>query len=210
MVKTGFIVLMLALATSPLMADTAAEPIWRWVDEDGRVTFSNIKPPALARDVTVIESRWTADKDRRPSAAGPQADARPDHQPWRAAYDSLLDALDDLRGTVNDLRADRSTPRYVLYTPEVDYAYSRRYFRRHRHSVFDRRGRYERRSPTFGTRRYDRSYYGGSYRYRSDLPSFGAHQSMRAPASRAANRDPRAYARSQARPDGPPGYGQRP
>lgn len=210
MVKTSYILLMLALATPPLFADTAAEPIWRWVDEDGRVTYSNIKPPAPARDLTVIESRWAADETRRPSAPVPQDATRPGHQPWRDTYDSLLDALDALRGTVDDLRGELSRPRYVLYTPEADYAYSRRYDRGRRHNAFDRRGRDKRQASPFGARRYDRSYFSDAYRYRSDLPTFGADQTPRAPARRSADRDQRAYSRSQAQPGRALGYGRRP
>ena len=172
--KTYHLFLTLVLTMSTPAADAAADPIWRWVDANGRVTFSNIKPPGPVRNVTIIESRWAADESRRPSAAGQNGPPGPEHHPWRDAYDMLLEEIDDLQEYVDDLRSDLSATRYVLYTPEADYAYSRRYDwapRRHPPRQRDH----------YGQRRYDRSYFSRSYRYRSTLPQFG---SDRAPSTR--------------------------
>ena len=206
--KTYRLVLMLVLSLALYTAVAAAEPIWRWVDENGHVIYSNLRPPAQARDVTVIESRWSADENRRPAAVGPHGTTQPAHQPWIEAYDMLLDELNDLRGYVDDLGDDLSAARYILYTPEFDYAYSRRYYWGPRRDDVARRERHQRASKPFGERRYDRSYFSGAYRYRSNLPTFGADRAARAPVRRFANQDGHAYFRSQAHPgrasgDGP-------
>ncbi|MDJ0886032.1 MAG: DUF4124 domain-containing protein [Desulfobacterales bacterium] len=210
--KTYRLVLVLVLCMLPWAAFVAAEPIWRWVDENGHVIYSNLRPPVQARDVTVIESRWSADENRPPSAAGPHSTAQPGHHPWLEAYNMLLDELNDLRGYVDELGDDGSDARYILYTPEFDYAYSRRYYRgprRHRRDDVDRRERHQRALKPFGARRYDHSYFSGAYRYRSNLPTFGADRAARAPVRRFANQDGHAYSKSQAHPDRASGDGPR-
>ena len=179
--KRAVHVLILVLATALPATETAAETIWRWVDDNGRVTFSNVEPPHQARNVTAIESRWTAGENRRAAATGPHGATWPEHHPWREAYDMLLDELYDLRAYADDLRSDLDATRYVLYTPETDYAYSRRYYqgpRRHRNGGVPGRRHPSRQGDHYGQRRYDRSYFGSSYRYRSTLPQFGGNQAL--------------------------------
>ena len=61
----------------------------------------------------------------------------------------------------------------------------------------------------FGVRRYDRSYFSTAYRYRSDLPTFGADRTSRPPVRQTAERNQRAYQRSHVQPGSASAYGRR-
>ncbi len=176
----------------------AADHLWRWVDEDGVLTFSNTRPPASARDVVPIYSRYAEDADRLKSEA---QDAN--HQPREASTNRWRTDPQANPGTMGQetlfsdqtqfddpYRADEddccgqyvdSIPYDRLYAPYIDYAYSRRYYKGSRRyaqrhyagrSLYRHPYRQYRKRHHFGYRRYDRHYYHNSYRYRSNLPRY--------------------------------------
>ncbi len=172
----------------------ASDHLWRWVDEDGVLTFSNTKPPASARDVTPLTSRYqVAANHMEPGAQDANRQPRePSANHWRPDPQSNAGTVDQETLSSDQIpfdepyRADEddccgqyvdAIPYDSLYAPYSDYVYSRRYdkgFRRYaqRHYTGRPPYRYHPQRHLFGYRRYDRHYFYNSYRYRSSLPSY--------------------------------------
>ncbi len=184
--RSSGIILVLVLAFSPVAADTADDQLWRWVDASGLVTYSNQPPPAQARDVTTIVSRWAADESRPPAPEGQAAASR---RSYEESYATT-------RQYDNCLSCGQPYPHYVRYTPYTDCGYSRRINggpRRHGQRDSHRKRHYYQKQ-----RRYERDYFSSSYRYRANLPQYGDAQSRRMGRGRYDRPHMRPYPRGQA------------
>ena len=182
------------------VAIPAQSQIWRWVDRDGVLTFSNNPPPDPTLHATRFDSRWSGDESRKPlnSAAGTgirrseewsltSRDTLSGHSPeW---YGDSRGAIlladsdryhDDPHGTWEYNGATRYLRPYTLYAPYSDYAYSRRsaWGPRRDRSYDGVRPHYRRYLRLYqeryrwGQRLYDRHYFSSPYRYRSRVPSY--------------------------------------
>jgi hypothetical protein len=204
--KTSILAILLILFLFLASARPATAQIWRWVDQDGVLTFSSSAPPANARDAVpfltnAASDPWPAASDPTPAAA---ADRRPRSGPdhpdstsrsgYRRPTASAPENVAETQGVeyrVAETRYDASEancclsyvqpyPGLLIYSPYLDYAYSRRFY--HRPDWPPRRpprwppyrqhrGNYHQRDP-FGYRSYDPDYYSNPYRYRSQAPRY--------------------------------------
>lgn len=196
--KTLILIPIVASVLAIAAAGLASAQIWRWVDQDGTLTFSNIKPPVADGQVTPVFPRSNEDASR--GGSGPDVETAADktsmraanqqsrderNPPWRSGPqpfpDSCGEALiaeDQAIGDEPDEACefdcgdfDRFYPYTISYAPYTDYAYSRRYYQDPRRPLRKYRyGPHHRRHNPYGDRRYDRLYYSSSYRYRARLP----------------------------------------
>lgn len=157
--------------------------IWRWVDSDGVVNYSNSRPPADARDAALFLAASEADPHatlpapRADTGVPPASGGRKVEGPPDTGRPALGD---DREGAENDWSYVQAYPGSVFYSPFSGRAYSRRYhhrpFKPYRyHSKppsYRRHLRYFRQRHVFGERRYDRHYYSNPYRYRSSAPRY--------------------------------------
>lgn len=203
--QTSILEILLFLCLFLASARPATAQIWRWVDQDGVLTFSSSKPPADARDVASFLSN--AGENPGPSASAPRPGAtgqRPRgriHNPdstesdgYRRQSASATETRAATQGVEYRIAEERYEaseaycclsyvqpyPAFLIYSPYMDYAYSRRFY--HRPDWPPRRpprwppyrqhrGNYHQRDP-FGYRSYDRDYYSNPYRYRSQAPRY--------------------------------------
>lgn len=207
-----FLILVPLLASALVIATVSMAPaqIWSWVDQDGRLTFSNIKPSAAARDITVVVQNADEDPDKAAARSENHWSSEDLMPSWHYAPQSYPESYSEKRIAEDQAPyEDQSAvceydcwylsgyPRLVSYTPYEDYAYSRRHCKKpRRHFLKSWHSLPDRHQDHFGYRRYDRHYYSSSYRYRSRLPRYAVNLNKRPFDAHRARPHENAYSRS--------------